>query len=134
VNDPIPSPDELRAKLTPEQYHVMWEQGTEPPFSGELLDMHDDGSFHCASCGNLLFESGAKYDSGSGWPSFYAPAGPGSIRTRDDDTHGMRRTEVTCARCGGHLGHVFPDGPGPAGERYCMNSLALKFEEEPGKT
>ena len=126
----MPTPEELRAKLTPEQFHVMWERGTEAPFSGKLLDVHENGDFRCASCGNLLFRSGAKFDSGTGWPSFAEPAAPGAVELRDDDSLGMRRTEVRCGKCGGHLGHVFPDGPGPKGERYCMNSCALDFRSD----
>ena len=121
---------EWRAELTPEQYRVLREGGTEPPFSGELLDTKDDGQFLCAACGEPLFASGDKYDSGSGWPSFTAPMSDDNIDEQRDESHGMTRTEVRCARCEGHLGHVFPDGPGPEGLRYCINSAALDFEKK----
>lgn len=118
---------EWRAKLTPEQYRILRQAGTEPPFSGELLDVKDQGEFMCAACGEPLFASDNKYDSGSGWPSFTAPLGGEAVEEHQDVTHGMTRTEVKCASCEGHLGHVFPDGPGPAGLRYCINSAALDF-------
>ncbi len=118
---------EWRAKLTPEQYRILRQAGTEPPFSGELLDVKDRGEFRCAACGEPLFESDHKYDSGSGWPSFTRPSDPDKVSEQTDVTHGMTRTEVRCARCDGHLGHVFPDGPGPGGQRYCINSAALSF-------
>lgn len=120
---------EWREKLTPEQYRILRQAGTEPPFSGELLKAKGRGEFRCAACGTPLFESDAKYESGCGWPSFTAPANQDAIEERDDDSHGMRRTEVRCARCEGHLGHVFPDGPGPQGLRYCINSGALQFND-----
>jgi len=116
--------------LTPERYHVLRESGTEPPFTGIYVDTEDEGVYHCAACGNPLFSSDSKYHSGSGWPSFYEPIGPDAIETRTDSSHGMVRTEVRCARCGSHLGHVFEDGPQPTGLRYCTNSLALDLEEE----
>ncbi|MBN2404687.1 MAG: peptide-methionine (R)-S-oxide reductase MsrB [Coriobacteriia bacterium] len=122
--------EDWRKILTPEQYHVMREAGTEPPLTGIYVDTEDDGLYRCAACGNELFRSEAKYHSGSGWPSFYETAGPDSVETRDDGSHGMVRTEVRCARCGSHLGHVFEDGPEPTGLRYCMNSIALDFEAE----
>lgn len=128
-NDTIQKSDaEWREELTPEQYHVLREGGTEIPFTGEYVDNHADGSYHCAACHNLLFESGTKFESGSGWPSFY-DAVPGSVRLLGDDSLGMRRTEVRCARCDSHLGHVFNDAfDQPTGERYCMNSLSLTFD------
>ncbi|HET9458437.1 MAG TPA: peptide-methionine (R)-S-oxide reductase MsrB [Sphingomicrobium sp.] len=121
--------EEWRARLTPEQYRILRRAGTEPPFSGALLDVKDEGEFRCAGCGEPLFDSAAKFDSGSGWPSFTAPMDEDAVEERVDDSHGMVRTEVRCARCSGHLGHVFPDGPGPAGLRYCINSAALDFRK-----
>ena len=121
---------EWRAKLTPEQYRILRQAGTEPPFSGELLDVKHKGEFRCAACGEPLFASDHKYDSGSGWPSFTQPKDPDKVSEQHDVTHGMTRTEVRCARCDGHLGHVFPDGPGPDGQRYCINSAALSFAGE----
>ncbi len=120
---------EWRAKLTPEQYRILRQGGTEPPWSGDLLDAKDDGEFLCAACGEPLFSSDRKYDSGSGWPSFTAPVDGEVVSEKSDETHGMTRTEVRCARCEGHLGHVFPDGPGPEGLRYCINSASLAFRK-----
>jgi peptide-methionine (R)-S-oxide reductase len=116
-----------RSKLTSEQYRVLREAGTEPAWTGELLGNKAEGDYCCAGCGTPLFKSDSKYDSGSGWPSFTAPVGEDAVAEKDDIGHGMTRTEVRCAKCEGHLGHVFPDGPGPAGLRYCINSAALDF-------
>jgi peptide-methionine (R)-S-oxide reductase len=119
--------DEWRSLLSPEQYTVLRRAGTEPPWSGEYVHNHEDGSYHCAGCGAVLFDSSTKFDSGSGWPSFSEPAVADAVELRTDKSHGMARTEVVCRACGGHLGHVFDDGPGPAGQRYCINSLSLDF-------
>ena len=119
---------EWRALLTPEQYRILREKETERPFTGLLTQNHDTGNYHCAGCGALLFLSGAKFDSGCGWPSFMLPADSKTIAEHEDRSLGMRRVEVTCARCGGHLGHVFPDGQRPTGLRYCINSTSLTFE------
>ncbi|GAB4244725.1 MAG: peptide-methionine (R)-S-oxide reductase MsrB [Thermoleophilia bacterium] len=124
-----PSTAELKARLSPQQYRVTQEGGTEAAFANKYWDFKGKGVYRCVVCGSELFSSRAKYDSGTGWPSFYEPIRPGSVDEHEDASLGMRRTEIRCARCGSHLGHVFPDGPPPTGLRYCMNSAALDFEE-----
>ncbi|WP_260483037.1 peptide-methionine (R)-S-oxide reductase MsrB [Sphingomicrobium flavum] len=124
---------EWRARLSPEQYRILREAGTEPPFSGALNTEKRGGEYYCAGCGTKLFASSSKFDSGCGWPSFTAPAEEDAISEHRDESHGMSRVEIRCSACDGHLGHVFPDGPGPTGLRYCVNSVSLDFEAEDEK-
>lgn len=128
---PLPkTEEEWRKVLTPAQFHVLREKGTEPPFTGKYWNAHEEAVYLCAACGNALFDSDTKFESGTGWPSFHSPVHGAAVDTVEDRSHGMVRTEVTCSRCGGHLGHVFDDGPKPTGLRYCINSVCLRQEKK----
>ena len=124
------SEKEWETCLTPDQYRVLRQKGTERAFTGKYYDFHEEGVYLCAACGNELFGSGAKFDSGTGWPSYFKPVGPGAVETETDNSLRMRRVEVRCARCGSHLGHLFDDGPPPTGKRFCINSAALNFTKK----
>jgi peptide-methionine (R)-S-oxide reductase len=128
MDDMPKTEEEFKQKLTPEQYRVLREKGTEPAFTGKYYNSKEDGMYKCVACGNPLFSSNAKFDSGTGWPSFYEPASKDAILFEDDKSLGVDRTEVKCGWCGSHLGHVFPDGPNPTGQRYCINSVCLDLE------
>ena len=127
---PFKNESEWQTCLTPEQYRVLRQKGTEAAFTGKYYNHHEDGIYRCAACGNELFRSDEKFDSGTGWPSYVAPIRPGAVRMIQDNSHGMQRTEVVCGRCGSHLGHVFDDGPVPTGQRFCINSVSLDFAKK----
>lgn len=127
----VKTEEQWRQQLTPEQFNILREKGTERAFTGKYWNNHEAGTYRCAACGQPLFSSDTKFESGTGWPSFWQPLSSGAVELHEDNSFGMTRIEVVCSHCGGHLGHVFPDGPPPTGQRYCMNSGALTFEKKP---
>lgn len=130
MNKVVKTEQEWQEELSAEQMEICRNKGTERAFTGEYYDCKDSGTYHCSCCGEVLFDSGSKYDSGTGWPSFYQPANSDAVTEQTDNSHGMRRTEVVCSRCDAHLGHVFEDGPQPTGLRYCINSVSLKLDRK----